>query len=149
LKSNQTADGVAIRIGELARRTGTTPKAIRLYESLGLLGRVQRSGAYRIYSQKNYRQVQMIRRAQALGFSLSELGLVLHPGQGEPDWGVLLEQLDIKREATRREIERLKQLEAQVEQIAVGIRGCLAERAHRDFAQCNPLSSTAPADESA
>lgn len=25
-------------IGELAKRTGATPKAIRLYESLGLLG---------------------------------------------------------------------------------------------------------------
>ncbi len=36
-----------MRIGELARRTGTTPKALRLYEAQGLLGRVARAGSYR------------------------------------------------------------------------------------------------------
>ena len=32
-------------IGELSKRAATTPKAIRLYESMGLLRRVARMGA--------------------------------------------------------------------------------------------------------
>lgn len=141
----------AMRIGEIARRTGASQKAIRLYESLGLLGRVQRNGAYRAYSEGNYRQVQMIRSAQSLGFSLSELKSVLHPKQGDPGWRVLLQQLDLKRRSMLREIERLQQLETHVAKIIEGIESCASEHPHIDFAQCNPLGSRVPVhtDESA
>ena len=36
-------------IGEFARLAGTTPKAIRLYEQLGLLPEPRRRGKYRVY----------------------------------------------------------------------------------------------------
>ena len=36
-----------MRIGEIAHRTGASAKAIRLYESRGLLGVVARAGSYR------------------------------------------------------------------------------------------------------
>ena len=62
-----------MRIGELARRTGTTPKALRLYEARGLLGTVARAGSYRQYGEQDVVQVQLIRQAQALGFRLSQL----------------------------------------------------------------------------
>ena len=52
-------------IGELAKLTGCTPKAIRLYEQLGLLT-PQRRGSYRLYPAHHLRLVQMIRRAQVL-----------------------------------------------------------------------------------
>jgi DNA-binding transcriptional MerR regulator len=52
-------------IGELAKLTGCTPKAIRLYEQLGLLT-PQRRGSYRLYTAHHLRLVQMIRRAQVL-----------------------------------------------------------------------------------
>lgn len=141
----------AMRIGEIAKRTGASQKAIRLYESLGLLGHVQRNGAYRVYSDGNYRQVQMIRSAQTLGFSLSELKSVLLPKQGEPGWSVLLQQLDLKRRSMLREIERLQQLETHVARLIEGIQSCAAEHPHIDFAQCNPLGSRmhALAEESA
>jgi DNA-binding transcriptional MerR regulator len=130
-----------MRIGEIARRTGASQKAIRLYESLGLLGRVQRSGVYRSYSEANVRQVQMIRSAQTLGFSLSELKSVLRPEQGAPGWSVLLQQLDLKRQSMRVEIERLQQLEKHVVQIIAGIQVCAAAHTSIDFARCNPLGS--------
>ena len=47
-----------MRIGELAQRTGTTPKAIRLYESRGLLGTVARAGSYRHYGEADVARVQ-------------------------------------------------------------------------------------------
>ena len=36
-------------IGEFARLAGTTPKAVRLYEQLGLLPEPRRRGKYRVY----------------------------------------------------------------------------------------------------
>ncbi len=60
-------------IGELAALTGATPKAIRHYEKLGLLPVAKRKGNYRIYEEIDIQSVKMIRLAQAVGFSLSEL----------------------------------------------------------------------------
>ncbi len=56
--------------GELAKRSGVTPKAIRLYESLGLVGRVTRMGAYRVYTEQHITQVRLIKQAQAMGAAL-------------------------------------------------------------------------------
>lgn len=63
----------AMYIGELARRAGCSPKAVRLYESRGLLGAVARAGSYRIYGEQDLVLVQRIRQALGLGFRLDEL----------------------------------------------------------------------------
>jgi MerR family copper efflux transcriptional regulator len=64
-------------IGELAKLSGATPKAIRHYESLGLLAKVKRVGVYRVYSDIELGQVKLIKQSQILGFRLSELLPVL------------------------------------------------------------------------
>ncbi len=71
-------------IGELAKRAGATPKAIRLYESMGLLGRVVRMGAYRVYTDKHIAQVQLIKLAQAMGFRLADVRVSMEGGKVEP-----------------------------------------------------------------
>ena len=63
----------AMYIGELARRAGCSPKAVRLYESRGLLGAVARAGSYRVYGEQDLVLVQRIRQALGLGFRLDEL----------------------------------------------------------------------------
>lgn len=60
-------------IGKLAELTGATRKAIRHYESLGLIPKPQRNGRYRIYSEADANLICMIKRAQSLGFSLKEI----------------------------------------------------------------------------
>lgn len=60
-------------IGKLAELTGVTRKAIRHYESLGLIPEPQRNGRYRIYSDADANLICMIKRAQSLGFSLKEI----------------------------------------------------------------------------
>lgn len=60
-------------IGTLAKLSGATPKAIRLYESIGLIPVPSRQGKYRVYTDKDVALVHMIRRAQAVGFSLTEM----------------------------------------------------------------------------
>ncbi len=60
-------------IGKLAKLSGATPKAIRLYEAIGLIPIPNRDGNYRVYSDKDVALVHMIRRGQAVGFSLEEM----------------------------------------------------------------------------
>ncbi|OYO29913.1 MerR family transcriptional regulator [Janthinobacterium sp. PC23-8] len=110
-------------IGELARLTGATPKALRHYESLGLLKSVQRTGAYRRYSQQNLAQVTLIRQAQALGFRLAELLPIL--AGNDTDWAALRLHIAAKRAHVHDEIARLRQLNAQLESIDAQIRDCL------------------------
>lgn len=62
-----------LQIGALAKLTGATPKALRLYEELGLLPSPARRGRYRVYGQLHLDTVHLIRQAQALGFRLREL----------------------------------------------------------------------------
>lgn len=65
--------GNDLRIGALSQLTGASPKALRLYEELGLLPTPRRSGSYRVYEQEHVDAVMLIRQAQALGFKLRDL----------------------------------------------------------------------------
>ena len=65
-----------LRIGEVARRAGTTPRTIRYYEELGLLptasGRAP--GAHRSYAEADVeRLAEVLRLKDLLGLSLEEL----------------------------------------------------------------------------
>ena len=110
-------------IGELARLTGATPKALRHYETLGLLGEVRRTGAYRRYSQQDLAQVSLIRQAQALGFRLAELLPIL--AGDATDWAALRRHLAAKRAQLQQEITRLQQLDVQLQSIDAEIIDCL------------------------
>jgi MerR family transcriptional regulator, redox-sensitive transcriptional activator SoxR len=59
-------------IGELARRTGLRPSAIRYYESLGLVN-PDRRGSWRRFTPDAVEHLQVIRMARALGFSIDEI----------------------------------------------------------------------------
>lgn len=64
-------------IGQAARLTGATPKAIRLYEQIGILRTPSRRGKYRVYSPADIALIQLLKEAQHLGFSLAEIRWVL------------------------------------------------------------------------
>jgi DNA-binding transcriptional MerR regulator len=59
-------------VGELARRTGTTVRALRYYESAGLVVPRRLSNGYREYEPVAERQVAQIRELMALGLSVEE-----------------------------------------------------------------------------
>ena len=68
----------ALLIGDIAERAGVTAPTVRYYESLGLLKRAARSTAgYRRYFEDTVRELQFIRKARALGFSLDEIGEIV------------------------------------------------------------------------
>ena len=60
-------------IGQVAEKAGASRKAIRHYESLGLIPTPQRKGIYRIYSERDVFLIHMIKTAQGVGFTLNEL----------------------------------------------------------------------------
>lgn len=65
-----------LRIGEVAERTGTTPRTIRYYEEIGLLpgGRGREPGAHRLYEEGDVERLQeLVRLKDLLGVSLEEL----------------------------------------------------------------------------
>lgn len=119
-----------MHIGALAKQVGASPKAIRLYESLGLLGPVSRQGVYRVYSPQQVERVRLIRQAQRLGFRLADMAPALTTGHGEPDWAVLAVQVVRHREALAAEVARLQQLDGVLRDI------------HRDLLECEPAAAS-------
>jgi len=66
----------AFRIGEVAEQVGVTPRTIRYYEELGLLGRdsMRTKGAHRTYGESDIARLrELIRLRDLLGLSLDEL----------------------------------------------------------------------------
>ena len=65
---------MALKIGDVARQAELSIDAVRFYEREGLLGRVRRtSGGHRAYDDETVRRLAFVRRATALGFSLTEV----------------------------------------------------------------------------
>ncbi|MFJ1744907.1 MerR family transcriptional regulator [Streptomyces sp. NPDC088116] len=61
-----------MRIGELAERAGTTTRALRYYESRGLLPARRAVNGYRTYDESDLRLLRQIRTLQNFGFGLEE-----------------------------------------------------------------------------
>ncbi|SEF17134.1 MerR family transcriptional regulator [Jiangella alba] len=61
-----------MRIGDLAQRAGTTTRALRFYESQGLLMAQRAPNGYREYDEDDLRLVTEIQTLQDIGFSLDD-----------------------------------------------------------------------------
>ncbi|MBO0865344.1 MAG: MerR family transcriptional regulator, partial [Mycobacterium sp.] len=64
---------MGIKIGELARATGTTAPTIRYYEEIGLLPPAPRSGGQRQYGDADVRRLTFIRRCRESGFPVEQV----------------------------------------------------------------------------
>lgn len=63
-----------VTIGQLARETGVTPRAIRHYERLGLIQAPLRTDAnYRLFDSDSTVRVRFIGTCRSLGFSIAEI----------------------------------------------------------------------------
>lgn len=61
-----------MRIGELARRSGVSTRAVRHYEERGLIAARRAANGYRDYDEDDVRLVAEIRSLMAVGFTLEE-----------------------------------------------------------------------------
>ena len=66
----------------MARESGATPRALRLYESKGLLS-PQRQSAARLYDRADRGRLAQVLKAKGLGFTLVEIRQMLGAEPGE------------------------------------------------------------------
>jgi MerR family transcriptional regulator, repressor of the yfmOP operon len=74
--SRRAGEERALRIGEVAERTGTTPRTIRYYEEIGLLPATEGRdpGAHRTYREDDVERLRdLLRLKDLLGVSLEDL----------------------------------------------------------------------------
>lgn len=64
-------------IGQLAKRTGTSERLLRYYESVGLLASIRHANGYRDYDDAAEQRVRQIRALLAAGLSTSLIRQVL------------------------------------------------------------------------
>ena len=94
-------------VTELARETGVTARAIRFYESKGLL-HPQRAGTTRIYTHRERGRLQLILRGKRLGFSLTDIGDYLNLYDADPTQQDQIMLLLAKVDARIKELESQK-----------------------------------------
>lgn len=67
---------MGLKIGELARATGTTAPTIRYYEQIGLLPAARRVGGQRRYGDADVRRLTFIRRCRDFGFPVEQVRIL-------------------------------------------------------------------------
>lgn len=99
-------------IGELAEKTGTTQKAIRYYESQGLLKADRSESGYRTFDARAVEIVGAIKAGQKLRLQLRELRSVLeHVQQGLKPCCELRVLIARQRSEIRRQMEELSRFD--------------------------------------
>lgn len=97
-------DGVTtFKIGEVATRAGVNKETVRYYEKRDLIPEPdRRRSGYRIFTKRHIDQIKFIKRAQELGFTLSEIKELLDL---RLDGHTPCEQVRVKAESKRKEVE--------------------------------------------
>jgi len=132
-----------LKIGDLARASGRTVRALRLYEELGLLTCGERTvGGFRVYGQEAVDRVRWIGKLQDLGFTLAAIAELAGAAQASthgthamaPVRAIFVEKL----EEVRQHMEKLRALEAELvgsleylEQCTGCTRGPVSEVCHQ------------------
>lgn len=119
----EDAEDDLMQVGDLARETGKTVRAIHLYEEMELLKPAARSkGRYRLYGPEALVRIRWIGKLQDLGFSLTDIKAIVKDVESEGKKSSapvamtkVREVYKAKLDATRAQIERLRCLEREIE----------------------------------
>ncbi len=123
-KTHQT-----LRIGDVAKRVGTTPRTIRYYEELGLLpvSPERASGEHRLYSEDEVERLrEAMRLKNLLGISLEELKTLLAAEEARSAVRAQLRREDVD---PGRRAELLREALGHIEAQLALVRGRAAELA--------------------
>lgn len=110
-------------IGELCRLTGATQRAIHHYENIGLIPKPQRKGKYRIYTNEYVALINIIKKAQSVGFKLDELMLLIQEKSISNRFPVAMAEkmINNKRRKLREQIMKIEKLDQDLAELHIGI----------------------------
>lgn len=129
------------KVGDLAKATGKTVRALHLYEERGLLEPLDRSrGGYRLYGEDAVKRVRWIAKMQEMGYSLTDLQAIAtqwEASRSAPATMARVEQaLRGKLKETREQMERLRALASELEASLEYLQTCPRCDATTDLGGC-------------
>lgn len=103
-----------LRIGQVAQRAGIATSTLRYYEEIGLLEPARRVSGRRLYDDGVFQRLALIQSGQQAGFTLAEIGVLLHhvldAQSGGATWHDLVKRKLSEMEAKLRSIESMRGL---------------------------------------
>jgi MerR family transcriptional regulator, copper efflux regulator len=142
----EAAEHQLLRVGDLAKMTGKTVRAIHHYEELGLIEPVGRSkGHYRLFDEETPVRIRWISKLQSLGVSLGEIRTLVRNRQASPSAQQAAGQLRRVYEEKLIEVRsRLAELSALERELAASLAyldacstSCTPELVPTNCAQCD------------
>ena len=111
-----------MKIGELARATGLSPKTICFYEAEGLVRDPERTtSGYRSYRREDVERLDFIRKSKRLGLSLTEVKSILHLHDwSEPTCEHVRSLLDEKLAHVERALQDLQEFQKELQKLRDG-----------------------------
>src|SRR5260370_3506276 len=105
-----------IHIGEAAKLAGVSVDTVRFYQKLGVIQSATRSaGGYRLFTAEQIHELNFVRHAQELGFSLNEIKELLVLRTKHHTCSEVQAMLQRKLGDVRTKIESLSHLEAELD----------------------------------
>lgn len=120
-----------LKIGDLARMTGRTVRALRLYEEMGLLSPDERTeGNFRVYTRNAVERVRWIGKLQDLGFTLGAIQELASAGAASLDGAMVMGRVQAvfhaKLAEVRTQMNLLQTLEAELVNSLAYLQECSA-----------------------
>lgn len=108
-----------MKIGQLAERTGVSPKTIRYYEQIGVLPEPRRSdNGYRTYDVGAAERLAFISDAKSAGLSLLEIQMILElRDEGESTCGHVIASLEMRLQEIDRQMKELQRARDRISRI--------------------------------
>jgi DNA-binding transcriptional MerR regulator len=150
------ASSQLLRVGDLAKMTGKTVRAIHHYEELGLIEPAGRSkGHYRLFDSETPVRIRWIGKLQSLGLSLGEIRTLVRSRQASPSAlqaaGQLRSMYEEKLVEVRGRLAELTALERELQSSLAYLdacsTSCTPELVPADCAQCERHAHDGRAEE--
>jgi len=142
------------KVGELAKATGKTVRALHLYEERKLLEPLERSpGGFRLYGDNAVKRVRWISKMQEMGYSLTDLQRIAaqwDANRSAPETMARVEaSLRQKLKEAREQIQRLQALAGELEASLEYLQTCPSCNSTTDLEGCrscgmHPDGTTTP-----
>jgi DNA-binding transcriptional MerR regulator len=135
-----------VKIGELARKTGKTVRALHLYEEMGLLKPARSEGGFRLYGSDELARVYWIGKLQKMGFKLAQIQGLLDAVECSRSAPTAMdgvrELFQGKLEQTRARLQTLDQLEKDLAESLAYLEACRScTEPHPATAACTDCAS--------